>query len=59
MQKRRPASPQQRERQPVARPLVFKMSDDDDDDDKPESRHEPKGKRGQPRKVQTPGYWTT
>jgi hypothetical protein len=49
IQKRKPATPQQRERQPVARPLVFKMSDDDDDE--PESRHENKGKRGRPRKV--------
>jgi hypothetical protein len=54
IRKRKPATPQQRERQPVARPLVFKMSDDDDDE--PEIRHEPKGKPGKPRKVQTPGY---
>jgi hypothetical protein len=55
IRKRNPATPQRRERrQPVARPLVFNMSDDDDE--KPESRHEPKGKPGKPRKVQTPGY---
>jgi hypothetical protein len=47
IQKRRPASPQQRERQPVARPLVFDMAKDDE----PETRHETKGKRGRPRKV--------
>ena len=54
IRKRKPATPQQRERQPLARPLVFKMSDDDDDE--PEIRHEPKGKPGKPKKVQTPGY---
>jgi hypothetical protein len=57
IRKRNPATPQQRERrQPVARPLVFDMAKDDDYDDQHESRHEPKGKRGRPRKVQTPGY---
>ena len=49
MTRRRPASPQHR--QPVARPLVFDMASDDE----PESTHEHKGKRGRPKKIQTPG----